>query len=112
MTKLEDTLDADLSGITVSTFNAEFDSTGDKEFTAAAKLSEANITISGTGKVTAHASATLPSGTGGFQGNNSTLELTATLSFIKVSGNGNMTVKSFMVNLMRTYQILLLHGCC
>ena len=56
--EIEDTLELDISGVTVTTITGALNSTGNKEFTAAAKLSDA-ITISG-GTVTANVSAVMP----------------------------------------------------
>ena len=63
--EIEDTLELDISGVTVTTITGALNSTGNKEFTADAKLSDAT-TISGNGTVTANVSAVMPDGTGGF----------------------------------------------
>ena len=97
-TALESTpgLSADLSNITTTTLTGALNSTDDKEFLAAAKLSDAVITISGTGTVTANASATLPTGSGSFSvGENATLTLTAVhADGLTVSGAGKMNINT------------------
>ena len=91
VTAIESTLGLDLSNVTPTTLTGTLNSTDNKELTAAAKLSDALITISGTGIVTADTSATLPTGAGsGFSvGENATLTLTAVHSDgLTVSGSG------------------------
>ena len=90
---IESTLGLDISGVTVTTITGALNSADNKEFTAAAKLSDATITILN-GTVTANASAVMPDGTGGFVvGASATLKLTAIHSdSLIASGGGNMTI--------------------
>ena len=70
---------------------------GGVEFTAAAKLSDAVITVNNAGTVTANASAVMPASPGGFVLDSSsgtpTVELTAAhANSISITGTGNVTV--------------------
>ena len=97
ITALESTLGSDLSNIDTTTLTATLDATGDVEFTATAKLSDAVITVSNAGTVTANASAVMPVVPGGFVLDNSsgapTVQLTAIhADTMSISGSGSVTI--------------------
>ncbi|WP_430469315.1 hypothetical protein [Thalassospira lucentensis] len=92
ITGLEDTLAADLSGITAATVTAALDSTGGVELAAGVNLGSAAITVSGNGTVTLADGATL--GTSTFEvGTDATLSLTAAQADgLTVTGAGTVTI--------------------